>query len=129
MTEEKSKPQYARIEQPFGCEPPVVHCPICGQAALDAEGGGATPCPHLAFIYVGAASEYEFTSSDYDQRTKGLDDEDVDFDSFSEFLSKAGYGNDLLALEITYGGMACGPVWYTDIFGFDYGSLAKAEES
>ena len=32
----------------------------------------------------------------------------------------AGYGNGLLALEITYGGMACGPVWYRDVYGFDY---------
>lgn len=129
MTEKKSKPQYSRIELPFGCEPPVVHCPICGQATLDAQGGGVTPCPHLAFIYVGETSEYEFTSADYNQRTSDLDDEDIDFDNFSELLSKAGYGNNFLALEVTYGGMACGPVWFTVIFGFDYGSLAKAEES
>lgn len=125
MAEEKSRPQYARIEQPFGCEPPVVHCPICGQPTIDVESGDATPCPHLAFIYVGAANEYAFTSVDYDQKTEGLDDEDVDLDSFSELLSNAGYGNNLLALEVTYGGMACGPVWYTEIYGFDYGSLAK----
>ena len=129
MTEIKSEPQYSRIEQPFGCAPPIVHCPICGQATLDTEGAGATPCQHLAFIYVGAVGEYEFTSDDYDQRTKDLDDKDLSFDSFTKFLSMAGYGNNLLALEITYGGMACGPVWYTDIFGFDYDSLAKSEES
>lgn len=129
MTEKKTKPQYARIEQPFGRKPPVVHCPICGQATLDLEGGEVTPCPHLAFIYVGEASEFEFTSADYDQRTSDLDDEELDFDSFSEFLGKAGYGNNLLALEVTYGGMACGPVWFTDIYGFDYGSFAKEENS
>lgn len=33
----------------------------------------------------------------------------------------AGYGNDLLTLEITYGGMACGPGWYTDVYCFDFG--------
>lgn len=125
MTEESSKPQYAQIEQPFGCEPPIVHCPICGQATLDPDGDGATPCPHLAFIYVGAVNEYEYFSDDYEQRIIDLDDEDVDFDNFSEFLGKAGYGNNLLALEITYGGMGCGPVWFTDIYGFDYGTLAK----
>jgi len=27
-------------------------------------------------------------------------------------LQKAGYDNFLLALEIMYGGMACGPIWF-----------------
>ena len=40
----------------------------------------------------------------------------------------AGYGNGLLALEITYGGMACGPVWYTDVYGFDFGMLEEGGE-
>jgi len=129
MAVKKSRPQYAQIEQPFGCEPPVVHCPICGQATVDIEGGGATPCPHLAFIYIGAANEYGFTSVDFERRTEDNDDEEVDFEISLEFLSNAGYGNNLLALEVTYGGMACGPVWYTDIYGFDYGSLVKGEKS
>ena len=40
----------------------------------------------------------------------------------------AGYGNGLLALEITYGGMACGPVWYTDVYGFNFGVLEEGGE-
>ena len=39
----------------------------------------------------------------------------------------ARYGNGLLAREITCGGMACGPVWYTDVNGFDFG-VAEEEE-
>jgi hypothetical protein len=34
---------------------------------------------------------------------------------------KAGYKNELLILEITYGGMGHGPSWYTDLYGFDFG--------
>ena len=61
-----SEPQYANVEQPFGCEPPIVHCPICDQPLMDAEGGGATPCAHLAFIYIDAAGDYEYKSADFE---------------------------------------------------------------
>lgn len=44
-----------------------------------------------------------------------------------KLLENAGYGNRLLALEITYGGMACGPVWYTDVYGFDYDTVEPEE--
>ena len=44
-----------------------------------------------------------------------------------KLLERIGYGNKLLALEITHGGMACGPVWYTDVYGFDYGTVGEEE--
>ena len=127
---EKPLPQYAKVEQPFGCEPPLVHCPICGSATMDPENGGATPCPHLAFIYVGEVQEFEFKSQDFEARMSRLDEEEViELEEFSSVLEKLGYSNSLLALEITYGGMACGPVWYTVIFGFDYESLNTCADS
>ena len=128
---EKSIPQYAQIEQPFGCELPVVHCPICGKAThhIGEEGAEVTPCPHLAFIYIGDAGDFEYTSQDFEKSMENIDDEELTFDTFREFLQKAGYGNKLLAMEITYGGMACGPVSATDVFGFDYGTLAEENKS
>jgi len=128
---EKAIPQYAKVEQPFGCEPPLVHCPICGKATLEMseEGGTITPCPHLAFLYIGEIGEFEYKSQDFQKKIEGIDDEELGLDTFGEFLQKAGYDNKLLAIEITYGGMACGPVWYSDVFGFDYGSLADKEDS
>jgi len=53
-----------------------------------------------------------------------VDTENLSFETFKKVLKAAGYKNELLALEITYGGMATGPAWYTDVFGFDYGILA-----
>lgn len=122
---------YAPFEQPFGCDPPIVHCPICGQAARkDTEDGGViTPCPHLAFIYVGMLGDYEYTSEDFARRLEGLDDEDLEeMEELREVLAAAGYGNQLLALEVTYGGMGCGPMWFTDAFGFDYSTLKADRE-
>lgn len=125
MTEKTKKPQYAEIEQPFGCDPPLAHCPICGQATLDDKGGGATPCPHLAFIYVSETGDFEFMSPDFKKRTGRLNKEELDLNTLPEFLAMAGYGNNLLAIEITFGGMACGPIWDAVVFGFDYASLSK----
>jgi hypothetical protein len=117
----KSSPAYARVEQPFGAKPPVIHCPICGQATLD--DGYITPCKHLAFSYVGVNGEFEYQSVDFENRFSQMDIGELSFDGFPELLKQAGYGNHLLAIEITHGGMACGPVWYTDVIGFDYQSV------
>ncbi len=46
-------------------------------------------------------------------------------DNFSDYLEVAGYDNKLLAIEVSSGGMACGPVWYTDVYGFDYGMIEE----
>ena len=122
----ESTPQYARVEQPFGCGVPIVHCPICGNPTIEA-GVGATPCPHLAFIYVHEVSSFEYKSEDFEARTSKIDLEEPDSDAFEQLLAEAGYGNSMLVIELTYGGMACGPVWATVIVGFDYNSLHRGE--
>ena len=35
-----SKPQFASVEQPFGCDPPKPHCPLCGKAVLRIDDDG-----------------------------------------------------------------------------------------
>jgi hypothetical protein len=121
MKNEHSGPEVASFEQTFGEDPPIIHCPICGQATLDGEEGNVTPCSHLVFIYVAAAGDYAFKSEDFEQRTRDIDDENDGVDGIQSLLNQAGYGKNLLALSITYGGMACGPVWYTDVYGFELG--------
>jgi hypothetical protein len=103
-----------------------MHCPICGQAMMS--NGSITPCQHLAFIYVGEAGEFEYQSEDFGKRLATVDIEDLSFDNFHSLLKKAGYGNSLLGIEITQGGMACGPVWYTDVFNFNYKSLSSSNK-
>ncbi len=120
---DKKPPQIASIEQPFGCDMPTVHCPICGKAPLilsEEDGATLEPCAHVAFIYIGAYGDFEYRSKDFDKRAQEAKQE---FENSLELeaLQTLGYDNKLLVLEITYGGMACGPVWYTDAYGFDYG--------
>lgn len=133
-----ASPQYASIEQPFGCEPPLVHCPICGNKSVHEN--EINPCKHLAFVFIGELSEFIYQSESFEAEFEATlnaheeteDDDEADnyigLHNLHDCLKEAGYGNNLLALEITYGGMACGPVWFTDVYGFDYGALADNEE-
>ena len=123
MSDDNS-PQYAMIEQPLGTDPQQVYCPICGNAAVDKD-GEAGKCPHLAFVYPGLAAEFIYESAKFQQNTASLDKSEVTFETFREFLKSAGYGKRLLAIEVTYSGLACGPVRYTDIYGFDYDTLSN----
>ncbi|SMH58440.1 MULTISPECIES: hypothetical protein [Cyanophyceae] len=115
------------MEQPFGIDPPNVHCPICGQATftITSDSHNMTPCDHLALIYVGSVGEYVYQSPTFQERTASLGVPDQPFKEFPQYLNQAGYDNQLLLLEITYGGMACGPIWYTDIYGYDYSMIGK----
>ena len=126
--EEKSVPQYATVEQPFGIELQPMFCPICGHHSINTEEDSdeyykVTPCEHLAFIYLNDIDEYEYQSEDFAKRLENIP-EDEDTKYFYNLLVKAGYDNKLLAVEIVHGGMACGPIWNSVTFGYDYGKLS-----
>ena len=118
-------PQYAVIEQPSGGQIPVIHCPICGTPAnIWDDEYDSDVCPHLAFIYLFSSGEFGYLTPKFEQRIEVIKDEKLRFDNFQECLKKAGYDNKLLALEITYGGMGTGLSWNTDVYGFDFETLA-----
>lgn len=125
-----AKPQYAAVEHPFGCAPPKPHCPICGHALLvvgEDSIANVDACRHLAFLFIGEIAEFGYRSPDFQKRTVGRRISALDLPKLRKFLERIGYGNKLLALEITYGGMACGPVWYSDVYGFDYETVDGEE--
>ena len=119
-------PQYASIETPFGCSPPDVRCPICGVSVYqDAdEDGNVAYCRHLAFHYSCDCSEFLHASDRFTAVTREIEAEELRYSDIKEKLTTAGFGNELLILEITCSGMACGPVSSTEIMGFDYQSIA-----
>lgn len=119
-------PQLACIEQPFGCEAPKACCPICGQTTNNLDLGYINSCEHLAFVYLFSCSEFEYKSEEFLARTKAFELERIPLEDPVPYLQRAGYSNNLLALMITYGGMANGPTWSTDMYGFDFDSLNKA---
>jgi len=112
----------------------MVHCPICGKPPFAVAGPGATweldPCAHVAFIFASEVGEFIYQSPACEQRCEAalaaMDDADEsDAPYLERILDGANYDNKLLAIEITYGGMACGPVWATDVYGFDYATLSS----
>ncbi len=123
---EKKLPQYAVVKQTFGCDPAVVHCPICGESAyrVDSHGKQRPPCHHLAFVYVGEVGEFVYQSMGFENKFRQVDIKEVSFESFPALLEKAGYDNQMLAIEVAYGAMVDGKAhWYTDVYGYDYNSI------
>lgn len=119
---EETGPVIGKVELPFGADPPRIHCPLCGKPTLVAvdDSTEITPCPHLVFIFASVISDFVYQADDFEERAKDVDVEDWDFEDFSKALKLSGYGNNMLAIEVTYGGIANGPVYYTDVFGFDF---------
>ena len=123
---EKKPPQYASVRQNFGCDPAVVHCPICGESAyrLNKQGKQIPPCHHLAFIYVGEVAKFVYQSQDFEKKFKNIDPKDVNLENLPALLEKVGYDNKMLAIEVAYGAMVDSKAaWYTDVYGYDYGTI------
>jgi hypothetical protein len=128
---DKKVPQYAAVKQTFGCDPAVLHCPICGESAyrLDRHGKQRPPCHHLAFIYVGEVGEFVYQSPGFENKFSGVDINEVSFESFPVLLEKAGYDNQMLAIQVAYGAMVDGKAaWYTDVYGYDYGTITPCRD-
>lgn len=75
---------------------------------------------YQTFFYV-----FAYAFEDFDKMTEEVDINE--YEEFKKFLEAADCVNKLLAIKITYGGMACGPDWYSDIYGFDYGTLIPSD--
>jgi len=85
--------------------------------------GDGNECDHLAFIFNGVIRQFTYQSSDFQKRINNIKDDDLFHDNFIGYLEEAGYDNNLLALEITFGGLGHGPNWNSIICGYDYGTL------
>lgn len=124
-----SLPQFAAIEFPFGDEIPIIHCPFCGKATMELSETGegtVTACPHLLFMFVDLSGEFEYMSSDFKKRLKKADIELDSIEDFKQVLTDCGYGNEVLAIEMSSCGMACGPCGITVTHAFDFSVRTKA---
>jgi len=89
-------------------------CPACGFPQEDNR-QVLQPCKHLACVYDQEAAQFTFKSDDFKQRLAAsktsLSDE---LDGRS--LSKLGYSDEMLALDLTRAGC-----WSRELFAFDFG--------
>jgi len=110
---------YATVETEFGHRF-ELHCPACGHPAWNGE--IETDCPHLAFVHSGDLAEFVKTSPEFETllalHVPDADSEAVDAETVREQLEEMGLGAGWLVLEVRTSGMACGPVFTTDVYGF-----------
>ena len=98
---EKSIVQYAEVEQPFGSEPPLVHCPICGEAPL--KENEIVPCKHLSFIFVGEVCEFEYKSDQFKEKISQITNDQAYLSQIikNEILIKYYYKKGLFQNKLT----------------------------
>ncbi|MDD2716778.1 MAG: hypothetical protein PHW04_12870 [Candidatus Wallbacteria bacterium] len=127
MAKKAVQPQFVEIEQPFENGPPAVHCPVCGKSIAGDRKERVKPshCCHLVFIFDGGTGGFGYMSADFRKRVDSMDLDKHQDDSFQEFLKNAGYGNQLLAMQITYGISGRNAAWHTDVYGFDFSVPVK----
>lgn len=118
---EKAAPQYVRFEQSLGEDSQPMHCPICGKST------SKKYCDHLAFIFGVEDEDFCYKSKGFEKKSGCVKSKRLTYGTLRKFLQRVGYKNNLLVIEITYSGMACGPVEFTAVYGFDYGSLDEEE--
>jgi len=121
MPKPTPSPQHVSFCQPLGWTDPLIHCPLCGKATVIRTTGEVDPCPHLLFVHYGVSGCFEHVSDDLSARLEKLGGEEAfDCSDFPGSLRQAGYDDSVLVLEVTYGGIACGPAWSTDTYGFGF---------
>jgi len=89
-------------------------CPVCGSPQED-ELQVLQPCKHLACVYDQEAQQFTFKSDDFKQRlatSKTSLSDELD----THVLAQLGYGDELLALDLTRAGC-----WSRELFAFDFG--------
>ncbi len=119
--------QQVELEVSYGDDFPTFHCPRCGKQVLTPNGPDA--CSHLWYFYADAAGCFVHLSSGLDDieisdEQCGDDDDEDDWDVTRlvreqvATLSKNPKG--VVEFRVTHGGVACGPVWFTDVYCFDF---------
>jgi hypothetical protein len=90
-------------------------CPTCGTPQED-ELQVLQPCKHLACVYDQEAQEFTFKSDDFKQRL-ALSQTTITDELDKHVLAQLGYGDELLALDLTRAGC-----WSRELFAFDFNS-------
>lgn len=111
--------QVIEIQSPFGADHPELRCPVCGTQLQNNEEYVEQPaCSHVTYAFCHTAMAFDYLRSDLEaqleqrrEEEREDDDEKSDLELVREFLA-----DDTLVteFELTSGGMACGPCWYTN---------------
>jgi|TARA_B110000967_G_scaffold168472_1_gene177427 hypothetical protein len=107
-----SRVSYASVYQAASVA--ALCCPACGFPQEDNR-QVLQPCKHLVCVYDQEAHQFTFKSDDFKQRlaaSKTSFSDELD----GHILSKLGYSDEMLALDLTRAGC-----WRRELFAFDFG--------
>jgi len=88
-------------------------CPVCGLPQED-ELQVLKPCKHLACVYDQEVQEFIYKSEGFKQRASALNWV-ISGELNAKMLSKLGYADELLALDLARAGS-----WSRELFAFDF---------
>jgi hypothetical protein len=106
------------VTMPFNAPPPSVFCPVCGTQVLSTD-DEPTPCGHVVYIWHSDAGLVH-AGGGAGPRLQQLGERCKAEDAAATLKAEHQF-----ALDISYGGMACGPVWYQVQVGFDFAGAAS----
>lgn len=121
---ERRGPRHVTLDPTSGLPTPI-HCLFCGQAVEERqeEAWVVTPCPHLAFVR--QPGTYEHASEDFQQKSLRVEDGALEFKDFPKFLEEAGYGAELLVIELAPTGVQSEKIGLSIAYGFDFSSKTE----
>jgi hypothetical protein len=101
------------LTMPFNAPPPPVFCPACGAQVLFTD-DEPRPCVHVVYMWH-SETGLVHAGAGAGPRLAQLGDRCKAEDAAATLRAEHQF-----ALDISYGGMACGPVWYQVQIGFDF---------
>lgn len=119
--------KVTKIEWPFGAANARLFCPFCGKKAWP-QVSRPRPCAHLRFVYSTTAGAFEWLAKDLRAKREELEASPPVGNRIGAKLARTlGLENrsQAVAFEVTTGGLACGPVWFTSCVLFDLRAKAK----
>ena len=124
LSKDASAMSHWAIETPFGMAAPPVFCPACGKGIFTEDAGSL--CEHVIFTY---CEDFDYVAPAYENMISDIEAETEDAGGtigpeafFARLTAKS-----VLKLSITFGGMACGPVWYSAYAAIDFAPDANHE--
>ncbi len=121
MTISATAPVVIDINLPFGVTA-AFHCPLCGINLEEPdENGDPRGCPHLLFSFLESESLLVHVAPDIQPRLDAVDEADEEDDEplLTRYVNAVAERS-MVVFRLSSGGMACGPVWSTMAYAFDF---------
>ena len=119
--------QMLEIDWGLGADAPKIFCPVCGELE-DPE--NTDYCTHVTFVYLPGYDEFDYVADSFTTVVDELrsthdaqsDEDDATVLALLEKLPSTGTN---FILQLSSGGMACGPTGFTAIYGFNLANGAE----